>query len=586
MKLRFFAALLLIPGIVFAETTLRVGKDIVVKGQPTFDHQVEHGYAEYRFTVENHSPDRSHRVRVALEAQQQNPSLNIEKEVQVPPGEQLSFTMFANRYKNYFNMTATVDGGMGSGDGFSEINTGSFNYFGGTRTSLLASRTVNSDDLQNRIESINGWTGTGAFNNHYALRRTDLPMEEWSDNWLAYSAFDGIILYSQDFETIPPGALSALRQYAENGGTLLIVGDMELPWTGRTINRTSFDQDSKRYDIGLGRCVIHRETSTSFGWLDRIDIDSLEQARRAFPLVGEPLYEINSRFPVTDNLTMPVRGFLLLVSLFALVAGPITILLLAKMNRRIWLLWLIPLESAVACGIVLCYSFLSEGITPTVRMEGITVLDQERHQATTWGMLGYYCPQKPSGGLFFPADWEVNPITENTYTYAAPQTRYHIDWTRGQHFTKGAIEARVPSFFYVQNNAIRRERLEVIEENGRPVAVVNGLGADIEELWLRDADNRSYHVDSIRAGQRIDLPKPDVRVAFGSIADLQYLASQQFLDMQKTILKTTPERYLVPGSYIAKLSGAPFMESGLGDRKVKMTASQIVYGILPIEVQP
>lgn len=582
MKLRFFAALLLIPGIVFAETTLRVGKDIVVKGQPTFDHQVEHGYAEYRFTVENHSPDRSHRVRVALEAQQQNTGLTIEKEVQVPPGEQLSFTMFANRYKNYFEMTATVDGGRLHRSGFSEINNSFGPWFGNITTSLLASRTVNSDDLRNQIEYVSGFI----FDQRYSLRRTDLPMEEWSDNWLAYSAFDAIILYSRDFETLPSGALSALRQYAENGGSLLIVGDMELPWRGRTIYLQEASQDSKTYAIGLGLCLIHRGTSTSFGWLEQTDILPWEQTKSVFSPVEEPLYEINSRFPVTDNLTMPVRGFLLLVSLFALVAGPVTILLLAKMNRRIWLLWLIPLESAVACGIVLGYSFFSEGITPTVRMGGITLLDQERHQATTRGMLGYYCPQKPSEGLFFPADWEVNPITENTYTYAAPQTRYHIDWTRGQHVTKGAIEARVPSFFYVQNNAIRRERLEVIEENGRPVAVVNGLGADIEELWLRDADNRCYHVNSIRAGQRIDLPKPYSRVTDGYIAYLRKeLTVRQFSDMQEAIL-SDPERYLVPGSYVAKLSSAPFMESGLGDRKVKMTASQVVLGILPIEVQP
>ena len=555
----------LLPLLAGAEATLNVG-DIKVRGQAVFDHDFSHGYAECRFTVENRSPSQTHEVRIDLTSRQ---GTRITKTVTAPPNARLVFSLFAPHSRSYLQMEATVDNRQTkqSDNLFSRSGYGSR-----TKVSILASKSINQDDLQKRIEALRGWKKATQFNNAYTLCRTDLPPQEWSENWLAYSGFDGVVLKHPDIESMPPGVLAALQQYVETGGTLSILGGGACPFAGKTVQQL----DSKTYAVGFGRCFVH--TSNDFSKIQQ-DEQVWRKASNAFDLNRNET-QTNKMFPLVDQMSVPVRGFLLLVTVFALVVGPLTVVLLAKTNRRIWLLWMVPLESAIACGLVLGYSFVSEGITPTVRLAGITLLDQERHVATTLGWAGYYCPQRPAKGLFFSDDWELMHVKRYNWNDSKK-----VDWTRGQHLSHGWVQARVPAFFMCRRSAVRRERLEVSVDTEGQVEVVNGLGADIESLWLRDANGNFLFAENIKAGQRAAL-EPDKQGWSTHFEILLHRLFTEDFSMAENRLHTNPQHYLIPGSYIAVLDGAPFMEHGLGDRKIKLKASGTVYGILPSEEQP
>ncbi len=556
----------LLPLLAGAETKLTVG-DIKVRGQAVFDQELSHGYAECRFTVENRSPSQAHEVRVDLTVN----GTRITKTVTAPPNARLAFSMFVpySRMSVYMQIEATVDNRQTKKGGslFSSSRYGSRN-----KVSILASKSINQDDLQTRIEELRGWKTSSVFNNNYHICRTDLPPQEWSENELAYSGFDGIVMKRPDLESMPPNVLAALQHYVETGGTLSVLGGGTCPFAGKTVQQLN----PSTYAVGFGRCFVH--ASDSFSKIQQ-DERTWCEVSAAFNLDRSET-QMNRIFPVVDQMSVPVRGFLLLVTVFALIAGPLTVVVLAKTNRRIWLLWIVPLEAAITCGLVLGYSFVSEGVTPTVRLAGVTLLDQERHMATTLGWAGYYCPQRPAKGLFFPDDWELQKV-QNRYQQGATT----VDWTRGQHLSRGWIKARVPAFFMCRRSAVRRERLECSLNAEGKLEVVNGLGAGIQSLWLRDAQGKFHFAENIKAGQQVVLEPKNRKAGAENIKELRPLFTQNFKDA-KIGRNKPPHSYLIPGSYIAVLDGAPFMEHGLGDRKINLNARGTVYGILPSEEQP
>ena len=64
--------------------------------------------------------------------------------------------------------------------------------------------------------------------------RAEVAISGWSDRWLAYSRYDGILVTREDLEELERGAadskaiLLALHQYVETGGTLVVLGPGEV----------------------------------------------------------------------------------------------------------------------------------------------------------------------------------------------------------------------------------------------------------------------------------------------------------------------------------------------------------------------
>lgn len=572
MRKRWLLLGCLLPLLSIADTTLTVG-DVVVRAKPSFASGTLHGYTEIRFTIENRSSTRAHEVQVDLFSNSSHSTST--KTITAPPDGRLEFSLFCIRGSNYFRMTATVDGRQVDS---TNLHMGGGSSYGRQSAELLASKSINQDHLQERIEQLRGWTTPNMFRNNYTIQRTDLPAQGWSDNWLAYSSFDGVVLQQSDLDVMPANVLAALQQYVECGGILTVLGGTTCPFSGNTVQQLHPQSQKLTYAVGFGRCFVHgRTTSGAFQEDEKAWMEGRELYRG-----GANETALNKKFNVVEQISVPVRGFLLLVTLFALIAGPLTIFILAKANRRIWLLWVIPLESTLACGLVLGYSLVTEGITPTVRLAGLTLLDQERHVATTLGWAGYYCPQRPPKGLFFSDDWEMMRST-NYRLQREPKT---VDWTRGQHLSHGWVTARVPSFFMCRRNTIRRERLECSLNNDGKMEVVNGLGAKITSLWLRDANGKFHFAQQVMAGQRVTL-EPQNKSG-GSQTTLHGLRKRFSSDFKETknMLTEDPLPHMIPGSYVAVLDSAPFMEHGMGDKKIDLIASGVVYGILPGEVQP
>jgi hypothetical protein len=263
---------------------------------------------------------------------------------------------------------------------------------------------------------------------------------------------------------------------------------------------------------------------------------------------------------------------------FVIVIGPVNLIWLARRRKRLWMLWTIPMVSLVTCLAVTAFSYFSEGINATSRIETLTILDETSHRATTIGWTAFYSPITPGAGLHFSYDTELMPQLPETMLYRAGRgTGRRIDWTNDQHLTTDWLTARVPAYFKLRKSETRRERLTVRETGDGAPSIVNGLGADIRQLWWSDSSGKIYTATNIPAGAQGSLTPINIQVA-PSANSLRYLFSNaNWLDDFDNLEKN-PRLSLHANCYLAVIDGSPFVEEGLRGARLKK-ARTLVYGI-------
>lgn len=411
--------------------------------------------------------------------------------------------------------------------------------------------------------------------------RSELEASGWSESWLAFTAFDLVVLSRTDLAAMTAAQQSALWSYVEAGGGLAVLGLTELPkaWqsaAGRTVNsvRTS------KVQAGFGQCLLLNVPNIV--GLERAQVDALRDVARECGQVWQSMPtegNANSEFPVIEDARIPVRGIVFIMLAFILVVGPANIFLCARANNRIAMLWTIPLISFVTCAVVFGYSLMSEGITPTTRTEALTFLDQAAHRATTLARQAFYTPLTPGDGLRYSHDTEVTPLVD-VNRYNGGNSR-ELELSQSQHLIRGWITARVPAHFALRKSETRRERITVQKLPDGRVTVVNGLGADIQSLWFRDDKGRLFKGEALKAGQNVPLGAPDRVSENSSTIDLASLFQGSWVAVHESLV-LSPASHLRPNTYLAILAEAPFIETGLA-KPGKARARQTIIGVLAPE---
>lgn len=548
--------------------------DIDVTPQSALSGRTQHGYAEYRFTVTNHSKRRPHTVRLMLREEYAGPLRHLSRSVRVGPSSTATVSLFQPPLPlSVGAVRVFIDGKLQQKQGSLRgvPHSAVWYRYSGVPPSVLVSRGVRGD----LSKSFSAEVSTRS-------RRREPPefvsseASAWSQNWLAYSRYDGIVVADADWQSMSTAIQTAITRYVECGGALLVLGSWNVPTSWQRWRDASASQDV--YYPGFGECLVSAEADVSqFSQKQRERIaQSWARTQQAWRQV-QSVADANRSFPVVAELKVPVRGMFILMVLFAIAIGPVNLIVLARKGRRIWMFWTVPLISALTCGAVVAYAFLAEGLGAHSRTEGITILDETSRRATTIGMTAFYSPITPGEGLHFSYETELTPqIRAEYWQREESEGDRTIDWTQHQHLAEGWIRARVPAHFMVRKSEMRRERLVFRQAADGSLAVVNGLGADIRRLWFADQNGQSYSAGHIKAGAEgvLGLNPGSTSVA---IDELRNIYVSAWIGKMLS-LEEFPRQFLHPGCYIAMLDGNPFIERGLEKTKASK-ATSIVYGI-------
>ncbi|MCI0359444.1 MAG: hypothetical protein L0211_13285 [Planctomycetaceae bacterium] len=299
----------------------------------------------------------------------------------------------------------------------------------------------------------------------------------------------------------------------------------------------------------------------------------------------------------------PVVSFLLLVSLFAVVIGPVNYMLLGKTGRYYLLLITVPIGALLVTMGLFTYAVVTDGLGVKLRARTFTDLDQRTGRAVAWSRQSYYASIAPSRGLTFPGDATVFPVhyepAQRPRSYEKPDNT--IEWDEEQHLTRGYITSRTNTQFVVLRATESQDKLAVTEGKsaGQRPQVANGLTTDITYLLLRDsrgdfwqterlANGKSAALTAIgaeEAAERLkklygenppELPKgydPNLHNTAFSMFMPNYgwwgvdqsstLPAMAASLLEKNLAQATRPGELAPGSYLAVTKSSPIAPNGV-----------------------
>ncbi len=590
-------------------------QDVTVVVESLHTSGIGEGYGEFRATLTNHSKTQAHKVTLLLPNYGYDNTWGgvreIRKTVELAPLFTADMTLFSPALPSYSSFADVMIDGVRQPEQVT-IGNGKVGIIVGHSdgSSLLLSQQAYKNGVWNAANVEQGLKdSSGEW--QIAIQSYEFPVSEWSQNWMSYARFGGVVLLADELAGAPEAVRSALLRYVERGGVLIVAGNWQPPvqWQARlggikdgdllpdekddaespkayptptpevepkALPKAKPRADLPIYYVGFGAIVV-----TGAVGLENISVNQWKRLRRAMKnaSLGENNYSslaaINQDFPVVEQFGVPVRGLFLLMLVFVIVIGPVNLIWLAKKKRKIWMLWTIPAISLLTCLIVAGFSLFGEGWNATTKTEALTILDETAHRATTIGWAGFYSPITPSEGLHFSYDTELAPQVPQYWDYRRTVPERKMDWTNDQHLEAGWIAARIPAFFKVRKSEARRERLNIrLTSDG--ATLVNGLGADIVQVWWADANGKIYSAESIAAGAQASMRATDSNAA-ASPARLRDAFTGDWLKEFKAFAEK-PEDVLMPNCYLAVLNGAPFVEEGLKDVKLR-AARNLVYGV-------
>ncbi|HNV69926.1 MAG TPA: hypothetical protein PKO06_09525 [Candidatus Ozemobacteraceae bacterium] len=549
--------------------------NIAVSVESPVGTEFTHGYAEFRVSITNRSLSTAHDVKLTVPGNNYSrETLTVTRTVNVAANSTTQVSLFQPCVA-YMNdgMAVEIDGARQS----EVVRANCLNQrsYYGPFISVLISKSFQEDDFTLEAK------GTSSYNRTFNLHRAESPVAEWSANWLGYSRFDGILLTRDEFDTAPVPVRTALWRYVEAGGTLTVTGGaIDVPAEWRPYSRK--DGAWEVTHVGFGKCFMtgSRDAPGLISETERTILDSWNDSNYPFEQ-RKDIESANNVFKVVEGVEIPVRGLFLLMIGFAVLIGPVNLVVLSNWKKRIWILWTVPLFSFLTCIAVFLYSAFAEGWNAKARFEGVTILDETQHRAVTLGWAAYYATLTPGGGAHYNVDSDLMPQWGRRGGYRSGVERaVNMDWSRDQHLVFGWVVSRVPSHFAIRKNETRRERLTVSASDHAGMTVVNGLGAPIRSLYVAREDGIVFSGSDIPAGKEARLQPTSFTVG-ATARQMDYFRGSFTTDWLGLPGRLTTDRlnFLRHNTYLAELDGCPFIEKGLDDIET-VKAESVVFGIM------
>lgn len=553
------------------------------------------GYAEYSVVVRNLSPVDTYRVGIAMPGRSYGGGHHIRslsRTVQVEPNSTARIRLFQPPLTMNGDGTARViiNGreqrqfltGFNFTHGTPDYRSG---FYPGTGTTgprtLFVSPSINRFELEQSMTRWSPQDTSGGFTRtpnpkQVQLIPADRSIEGWSDQWLGYSRFDGVVVSSADMGRAPAEVAEALSRYVQTGGCLIVVGDWEAPasWPRRAVEAAGIVEAYTGFGVVLRVVETQSPQWTEATW-DQLYQTMSHSAQPFQRTLG--VDDANQAFPVIDTMDVPVRGLFFLMLLFTLLIGPVNLFVLSRKERRLWMLWTVPLISLFFCGIVFAYNLLAEGWQSKGRIQGITLLDHATKRATTLGWASYYSPLTLGGGLRFDFDTELTPQVQTSHYGDGGEARA-VDWTHGQHLTRGWVTARIPTVFMVRKSTLERRRVDVLPGAEGGYTATNGLGVTLQTFFYCDAQGRVYHANDVAAGATVKLEESGRRVS-DEVEPIRWRTAYLSSDWYNIHKTRDPRTMLRGGDYAATVLSNPFIEDGIEGLE-KRSEPSVVYGQL------
>ncbi|MCH2123413.1 MAG: hypothetical protein MK165_01375 [Pirellulaceae bacterium] len=379
-----------------------------------------------------------------------------------------------------------------------------------------------------------------------------LPPAELPTAWIHYSIADLIVVSIDDLKKLQdefPEKWDAVRSWAASGPMLCVygLGDryQRLPELNHLVDlspreevstancfagftfidaafkplrgvneETAFAQGIAAHrEIGLGKLVILAEEEPFPGknWHRLLKATSTNVDRlKWYQRHGLSLHRANSdywKWLVQGVGLPPVTLFLVLISAFVVLIGPVNYVVLRRLRRLYLLLVTVPGGAAFVTVSLLAYAIVGDGLGVQTRVRSFTEIDQTTGTCVCWSRQSYYASIVPSSGLTFPATALVFPVHPAPSKNGSNRDRSKsINWTVDQVWSSSHLVSRTVGQFLVINakSTLAEITIDDSDNDGVPT-IQNELGTKIQTLLLRNTAGGFFVGESIDDKQNVQL---------------------------------------------------------------------------------
>ena len=192
-------------------------------------------------------------------------------------------------------------------------------------------------------------------------------------NWQELAILDAIIISKTDSKHLPQEFLKILPNWIAAGGQLVLIGDCAIK---------GFENISDgRY--GLGAIIRYKD---KIDWADLIPRLNDAFAALCRVQIEEPKFPSDiAALEVINSLKngTPFGSLIIILLIFSIIAGPVTIIVLARKNERLKLLWIFPLIATIFSILTIIIILCSKGISPSLYQYAYTVVDEKAGKVIT-----------------------------------------------------------------------------------------------------------------------------------------------------------------------------------------------------------
>lgn len=551
-----------LPAQASGESFSLVGHDLQVDVDSRWAGCGQGGYCPVRVRVVNRGPSRTLTFRIAKTYQS---VVGVRQTIEVPQNATLAITLsvpmvnLSNSAQFRVEESGSVLENMKHSVGLPEANI----YELGLPGLLVVAPGVVDlqafEDGATTFRHTSGGASTSGGVYHGGYRTSNcvaLPSNSLPSSWIDYSGLDIVSIPLTELNKLPKGTQAALIQWTRCGGTLLVTaaGDWESA-SGAPAKLLISDVDSagawswaepQLADRDVAQ-IVHQDTSGGTTTISTPTAAPGEWSREVMPfrvadvgfgklalfrgqpfpgtaqdwfwllksIGGPPRWDWGKRhgesartgtsdfllFLIPGVGGVPIVMFLVLITIFAVVIGPLNYFVLARRKQLHLLLLTIPSVALMTSLVLFGYTIVAHGFSVKARCRSLTFVDQTAQSAVTFSRLSLYAGQAPSAGMQFSRDTAVYPIWPENEQFESGQ----VDWTNSQNLTSGWLRSRTRTQFLTVGHRTERGRLEVTSSGPDKLTVANGFEWGFEPLVVVNEQGQLFVGKSVPAGASIDL---------------------------------------------------------------------------------
>lgn len=396
--------------------------------------------------------------------------------------------------------------------------------------------------------------------------------EELSALAEAYSSLDALVI---DPSSGPPprAAFDAILAWGRSGGVVAVLGEgaAELvagetalsAWAEPRFRASEIDGVSS-YVFGLGVLLV---AESSAPLADLAQVVALNRAIEAVAPLDAPAPR--SRFELgLPGLEIPFRPLVVLLVLFAIVIGPLNLILVRRSKRPALLLLTIPVIALCFSVGLIVYGTASHGLDVRVASQTRGVLDQRSHHGTSHERRITFAGLAAGTGLR-PGPGTVVQRVHGT-RMGPSNSEYTVSYDETLDLAGAWLPVRTPTQHYVTVDRTARGRVDV-KRGADGWTVTNGLATTIRHLVLRDAEGESHSFAGPLA--------PGLTAKAGAAGTA---INDPFQARELLTLRGEDGAFQPRATWIARVAASPMIDT-CGLEYEEVVTDHLVLGVLDLE---